>query len=162
MQNQQRRVWGAVVASMLAMTVGCGPPDHYACRGVATHDGTPVGSLQITFEPVILDSTRPPMCLSKPDGTFEVKHGRELGIPPGSYKIFIEDPAAADGLQTSTEPAYLYVIDRYSPLKSDLTYEADQHRTDFELKLDTKEYTGPAVKDPNVIENTTDNAEKKQ
>lgn len=146
---------GMLGLALLFTAVGCGPPDYYACSGTVTHDGKPIGSLQITLEPVILDSVRPPMCLAKPDGSFELKTGRERGVPPGTYKVIIEDPAAADGLQTSTEEDYLYVIDRYGPAKSDMTYEADQHRSDFELKLDTKEYTGPPVRQTEV-QNTTD------
>ncbi|GIW98974.1 MAG: hypothetical protein KatS3mg111_2307 [Pirellulaceae bacterium] len=84
-----------------------------------------------------------------------MKTGRHIGVPPGSYIVHIEDPAAADGGQTSTDPDYLYVVDRYSPLKSDLKYLADAHRTDFELKLDTREYTGPPVREEK-IRNTTD------
>lgn len=63
-----------------------------------------------------------------------------MGVPPGSYTVIVEDPVAADGRRTSTSEDYLYVIDRYSPSKSDFKYVADQHRRDFELKLDTKDY----------------------
>ncbi len=114
--------------------------------------------VQITFQPEIADSVRPPIAIADENGRFEMTSGRNKGVPPGTYIVHIEDPAAADGGQTSTEPDYLYVIDRYSPYKSDLKYVADQHRTDYELKLDTKEYTGPEVRQDQV-QNTTDDPE---
>jgi hypothetical protein len=139
----------------IAALVGCGPPDYYKCSGVVTHKGNPIPYLEITFEPEVLDSTRPPHALSNENGEFEMKCGRERGVPPGRYKVIVVDPAKADGGQTSTEPDYLYVTDRYSPLKSDLYYEADQHRTNWELELPEKEYTGPKVREEQ-IRNTTE------
>ncbi len=153
-KNLQRCAIPLIVVSISAL-VGCGPPDYYTCSGTVMHKGNPIPHVEITFEPEILDSTRPPHALADKDGKFEMKCGRERGVPPGKYKIIIQDPAKADGGKTSTEPDYLYVTDRYSPQKSDLTYEADQHRTNWELDLPEKEYTGPKVREQ-VIQNTTD------
>lgn len=154
-KDLQRALSALLSLSFLVAAVGCGPPDYYKCSGVVTHDGRPVPFLQITFKPDILDSTRPPMAIADKDGKFEMKCGREIGVPPGTYTVLIEDPAAADGGKTSTEADYLYVVDRYSPQKSSLKYESDAHRADYELKLDTSEYTGPPVREQ-VIRNTTD------
>lgn len=142
----------------LASLVGCGPPDYYRVNGTVTKDGSPVPYLQITFQPIPLDRCRPPMTIANEEGFFEMKCGRNYGVPPGTYTVHIEDPAEADGGKTSTEPDYLYVVDRYSPVKSDLLYESDAHRTGWELKLDTSEYTGPKV-NKDVIKNTTDDPE---
>lgn len=155
MKKDFTRYFPLLILVSLATLVGCGPPSHYKTSGVVTHEGNPIPHLEITFEPENLDSTRPPIALSNENGEFEMKHGRERGVPPGTYRVTVVDPAEADGGQTSTEPDYLYVTDRYSPAKSDLMYEADQHRTDFELELPESEYTGPRIREQQ-IENTTE------
>ncbi len=134
------------LVSLLGFVLGCGKADFYQCEGVATHDGKPVPFLQVDFLPVDPNLGRPPFAMTDENGRFQLTTGREYGLVPGSYKVSVQDPGAADGRKTSTEPAYLYVIDRYSDQKSDITYEADRHNKNFELKLDTKEYTGPAVR----------------
>ena len=143
------------LTALCCLAIGCGPPDYYSCKGVVMHEGKPVPHVQITFSPVNPDATRPPVALSDENGKFEMKHGRNKGVPPGSYHVHIEDPAEADGGQTSDEPGYVFVTDRYNPIKSDLKYEADQHRSDFVLDLPKTEYTGPEIK-TEEIENTTD------
>ena len=147
------------LAAVLACAVGCGPPKFYKCSGKVTHEGEPVPFVEIVFSPDIADSTRPPMAMSDKDGNFEMMCARNSGAPPGEYTIHIIDPAEADGGDTSGDvpnpEAYKYVVDRYSPMKSDLKYVADQHRTDFELNIDKSEYTGPEYREEKV-ENTTD------
>lgn len=120
------------------------------------HEGNPIPHVQITFAPENPDAVRPPMAMADENGEFEMKCGRNKGVPPGRYFIHIEDPAEADGGQTSTEPNYLFVVDRFSPVKSDLMYDSDQHRTGWEMDLPKTEYTGPEVKEE-TMENTTDN-----
>ncbi len=149
-----------MVLPLVMAAIGCGPPDVYQTEGVITKDGKPVPFLQITFQPDMLDSTRPPFAIADKDGKFEMKTGRERGCPPGTYTIHIEDPAAADGDTTPQKSDdfyedYMYVIERYSPYNSELKYEADAHRSDFELKLDTAEYTKPKVP-YRQTQNTTD------
>ena len=135
-------LWGVV----LGLCLGCDEPKFYQCEGIITHDGQPVPGLQINFEPVIIDSVRSPIGLTDADGRFEMTTGRHRGVPPGEYKVHIVDPREADGRRTSTEPAYLYVIDRYSPQNSDYRYTADRHREEFEMQLDTRDL--PAEDDP--------------
>ncbi|MFN3192097.1 MAG: carboxypeptidase-like regulatory domain-containing protein [Aureliella sp.] len=143
----------------LFLFVGCGPPETYSCSGTVTHDGEPVPYLEIVFEPENPDATRPPRAMANENGEFEMKWGRKKGVPPGNYNIHILDPAEADGGDTSKQAPdpekYKYVVDRYSPLKSDLKYVSDANRSGYELKLDTKEYTGPDVKQEKM-QNTTD------
>ena len=122
------------LASGLCFLVGCGEPDYYLCNGVVTLNDKPIGDLQITFQPNEVGG-RPPIGLTDKEGRFEMTSGSEYGVPPGSYKIFIEDPAAADGRKTSTQPDYLYVVGNYGPQKSDLTYEANSHQKNYEIKL---------------------------
>lgn len=139
----------------MASLVGCGTPDYYQCEGVVTHEGKPVGPLLITFEPENPEAGRPPSAMSDKDGKFKMETGREAGVPPGNYLIHVVDPVAADGRKMSTAPEYLYVIDRYSPEKTDVKYTADSHQSNFELKLDKKEYTGPPVRKAAEVKNTT-------
>lgn len=159
MIQMMRRSFAALLLATLTIAVGCGPPEAYTCKGVATHDGAPVPHLEITFAPENPDSTRPPRAKSDENGNFEMKWGAKRGVPPGNFTIHILDPQAADGGDTSKmvdDPeAYKYVVDRYSPYKSDLKYTSDSHQSNFELKLDTKEYTGPEIRQE-VIKNTTD------
>jgi hypothetical protein len=123
-----------MLLGMLALSVGCGKPDFYKCDGVVTLDGKPIENLQITFQPDNPD-TRPPLAMTDAEGKFEMTTGREYGVKPGSYIINIEDPAAANGGKTSSEPDYVYVVGRYGPGKSDLKYEADSHRTGYQISL---------------------------
>lgn len=133
------------VTLVLGICIGCEPPKFYDCEGVVTRDGKPIPRLQITFAPDIIDSVRMPLGLSDEQGRFEMFSGRNMGVPPGAYRVYVEDPGAADGRQTSDDPDYLYVINRYSAEKSDYKYVADRDQLDFELKLDTKEYVPPAA-----------------
>jgi hypothetical protein len=146
MKKRNQMLLGLSLLGLLCLAVGCGQPDYYKCSGVVMHEGKPMAHLQITFAPENPESVRPPISMSDSNGRFEMSSGREFGVPPGTYIVHIEDPVAADGRKTSTEPDYLYVIDRYSPMKSDLKYEADRHRTNFELVLEKREYTGPPVR----------------
>lgn len=151
----------ALMLLCIACTVGCGPPDYYELSGTVTKDGKPIPHLEITLAPDAIDSTRPPLCLSKEDGSFILRTGRESGVPPGSYTFHIADPAAADGGTTPKKDDpfyedYMYVVERYSSANSDLKYEADAHRNDFNLDLVEKEYTTPKVKLQKGA-NTTDN-----
>lgn len=145
---------------LILAAVGCGPPDYYTLKGKVTQDGTPLPHLQIKLAPDMLDSTRPPFAISDEEGNFEMKCGRERGVPPGIYTFHVEDPSAVDGGVTpkQSDPhydAYMYAVERYSPYNSDLKYESDAHRSDFELKLDTKEYTSAKVENRQV-RNSTD------
>lgn len=130
--------------TMFSYVAGCEKPSHYKCEGVITHNGQPVPNLQITFSPVIVDSVRSPIGLTNADGQFEMTTGRFRGVPPGKYKVFVEDPRAADGLRSNSEEAYLYVVSRYCELNSDVQYVADKDRIDFELKHDTRELPAAA------------------
>jgi hypothetical protein len=71
---------------------------------------------------------------------------RFRGVPPGKFKVFVEDPRAADGSRTRIDDDYLYVTKRYCELNSDVIYVSDMHRENFELKLDTKDL--PQKADP--------------
>ncbi len=124
--------WG--VACLLLCAVGCDQPDYYQCDGTVTLDGTPIPNLQITFAPDNPDD-RPPIAMTDASGQFQMSTGREMGVKPGSYKVIIEDPGAADGRKTSTEPGYVYVVERYSTAKSDINYNADHHESNYQLSL---------------------------
>lgn len=154
--NVKRPRFGSVVMlGLIGTMLGCGNPDFYQCEGVVTHEGEPVPLLQIDFLPDNPDLGRPPFAITDANGRFQLTTGRENGLIPGSYNVSVQDPGAADGRKTSTEPGYLYVIDRYSVLKSDIKYEANKHESNFELKLDKKEYTGPPVRTGPPVKNTT-------
>ncbi len=146
----------SLILGLMLGASGCGTPDFYQCEGVVTHEGTPIPDLEVNFEPEDPDLGRPPYAITDENGKFQLTTGREYGLIPGTYKVSVQDPGAADGRQTSTQPDYLYVIDRYSPEKSEIKYEANQHNTNFELKLDKKDYTGPPVRKAPVVPNTTD------
>ena len=125
-------VWGLL--AVLAVTVGCGQPDYYTCNGTITLEGKPIENLQVTFAPDNPDD-RPPIAVTDAAGKFQMSTGREMGVKPGDYKIVIEDPSAADGRKTSTEPDYVYVVGRYSLDQTDLDYKADRHQSDYQVSL---------------------------
>ena len=132
------RILTTVCLCLFSVLVGCKKPDYYTCIGTITHDGRPVPGLQITFAPVMIDSVRSPMGLTDAEGKFEMTTTRFRGVPPGKFKVFVEDPRAADGRKSRIDDDYLYVISRYCELNSDVIYVSDRHRDNFELKLDTK------------------------
>ena len=164
MNRSKRYSFLAIAPLLLFSAAGCGPPDYYECAGVVTHDGEPVPWVMIEFVPDEIDTVRPPLAVADKEGKFVMKSGRKIGVPPGTYTVHILDPAADDGDQTIKEGEehyenYSYVVDRYSVMKSDLKYTADSHQSSFELKADTREYTGPEVPDEK-IRNTTDGADE--
>ena len=119
---------------LIAIFSGCGKPDYYKCGGVVSLDGKPIPQLQINFIPEDVN-IRPPVGMTDDKGHFDMTSGSEYGVPPGKYKIEIVDPGAADGRKTSTEPDYVYVVGRYNSAKTDLTYEANSHQSNYEIKL---------------------------
>lgn len=150
----------SAVALFALTSIGCGPPDFYELAGTVTKDGKPLPFVQITMMPDAIDSTRPPMTIADKDGKFVMKCGRELGVPPGTYTVVIADPSHDDGGTTPKKSDafyddYMYAVERYSADNSDLKYESDAHRSDYELALDTKEYSKPKVP-LHDLENTTD------
>ena len=55
----------------------------------------------------------------------------------GEYYVYVLDPMAIHGGKTSTDPAYLKVLEKYgSREKSDIKITVDAAKQDFELKLD--------------------------
>lgn len=138
-------------ALAILCVAGCGQPRYYNCAGQVTRDGRPIPYLEIKFMPDD-PAGRTPNTSSDENGNFVMRVGRDIGVEPGTYKICVVDPLFEAGGQTPAESDewyedYMYVIDRYSPAKSDIKYSADQHITDFQLKLDTSEYAGDATND---------------
>jgi hypothetical protein len=146
MKMPSKRLSKFALLISFATFVGCEKPAYYTCMGTITHDGRPVPDLQITFAPVMIDSVRSPMGLTDANGKFEMTTARFRGVPPGKFKVFVEDPRAADGSRTRIDDDYLYVTKRYCELNSDVIYVSDMHRENFELKLDTKDL--PQKADP--------------
>jgi hypothetical protein len=125
-----------IALGLIASLIGCGQPAYYKCNGVATHEGKPMAKLQISFVNEDPNAGRPSISMSDENGNFQMTTGANYGVPPGKYKVVIEDPTAADGRKTSTEPDYVYVVKEYSPAKSTLTYESNSHQGNYQLKLD--------------------------
>lgn len=123
-----------LIAGVIPFCVGCGQPDYYKCGGVVSLDGKPIPKLQINFVPEDIN-IRPPVGMTDDSGHFDMTSGDEYGVPPGKYKIAIVDPGAADGRKTSTEAGYVYVVNRYKEANTDLTYEANSHQSNYEIKL---------------------------
>ena len=130
-------VWLPGVATLMVCVAGCAEPDFYQMNGIVTHNGKPMPYLQITMAPDAIETHPPSLSVSDENGKFEMRIGRRtVGVKPGTYTVHVEDPVAVDGAQTSTEPDYLLVIDKYGPEKSALKMEVNQHLQGFELKLD--------------------------
>ncbi|MCA9194575.1 MAG: hypothetical protein KDB03_22545 [Planctomycetales bacterium] len=121
---------------ILCTAVGCGPPEFCRVEGIVTHKGKPVPFLQISFSPVDPELVRPPLGFSDKEGKFQMRTARTEGVKRGEYHIFVDDPERVGGGRTSTEPDYLYVIDRYSAENTDITVDFQNHQDNFELKLD--------------------------
>jgi hypothetical protein len=124
-----------ILLGLVAILVGCGKPAYYKCDGVVKLDGKPIPKLQISFVSMDPNAGRPSISMTDDTGRFQMTTGANYGVPPGSYKIIIEDPVAVDGRKTSTEKDYVYVVTRYSSTESELMYQSERHESNYEINL---------------------------
>jgi hypothetical protein len=129
----------AVAAGLCLALVGCGSGDVdlYEVSGRLTHNGTPIAELEVVFYPD--NSAENPLSsgFTDDEGKFVMMVGTANGVAPGNYTVYVQDPAALQGGQTSEAPDYQAVLNKYGSLEESsykITIDDDLH--DLELKLD--------------------------
>ena len=109
----------------------------HAVRGTLTHKGEPIPEMLICFEPVDADNNPASEAETDQQGKFELKVGNTMGVMKGEYYVYVLDPIAIQGGKTSTDPAYLEVLQKYGSRElSDIRITIDAATNDYELKLD--------------------------
>ena len=124
---------------MCVAFIGCSnsSPGMHAFVGTLTHQGQPIPEMMVCLQPLDADVNPASSCITDDEGKFELKVGNAKGVKPGEYIVFVLDPAAAMGGKTSTEPAYLAVLEKYGdPEKSSIRMTINEAKHDYELKLD--------------------------
>jgi hypothetical protein len=134
---------GIGLAALLCL-LGCtqSGPRIVPIDGTVTHNGEPVSSLMIYFQPA---SGRPSWAISDKNGHFSLDYDPEhRGAVTGNHTVWVlEDPNQNDPLLTAGKPKQKRspemqaILDKYgsaekSPLKVEIT-KADRN---FQLKLD--------------------------
>lgn len=127
-----------IVPIAFALT-GCGGNDSglYEVKGRLTHQGEPIGGMKIYFVPEDTGQHPESYATTDDEGRFEMKVVNTPGVAPGKHTVYVQDPAAVQGGQTSTEKSYLAVLKKYgSEDKSPFTITVEEDMRDLELKLD--------------------------
>lgn len=129
----------ALAILSIAVTSGCGEkgPELYKVSGRLTHNGAPISEIEVVFLPDDTGQFRESMATTDAEGKFEMMCSSSKGVAPGNHTVYVRDPAAIHGEQTSDDPDYVAVIEKYGDEKTSpkkVTIESDQ--TDYELNLD--------------------------
>jgi len=126
------------MAFLILANGGCdsGPKMHDV-EGTLTHDGTPIPEITVIFHPVDQNANPQASAITDENGRFVMQVGRTMGVRPGEYIVYVQDPAALQGGQTSTEEAYLGVLEKYpSQEVSTHKIQVDADMKNLDLKLD--------------------------
>ncbi|QDT00802.1 carboxypeptidase-like regulatory domain-containing protein [Adhaeretor mobilis] len=85
-----------LTVALVAVTVGCGGVYDSTISGKVSLDNQALSRGAITFQPIT--SGPPSTGRIKSDGSYRIRTGSEIGLPPGEYKVTIranEAPANA-------------------------------------------------------------------
>ncbi|MEZ6058525.1 MAG: carboxypeptidase-like regulatory domain-containing protein [Planctomycetaceae bacterium] len=141
-----RRFCCALAITLSALLSGCGGeslPDLFIVKGKATHNGTAVADLNVTFQPA--DGSRGSSGGTDADGNFELVYKNDVrGVPAGDYTVFVtwtpSDPETQGKLSNPNfkRPApYDTIHEKYgSAATSTLKVKIEANQENYELKLD--------------------------
>ncbi len=128
-----------LLALAAGLAAGCGGgPEVVRVSGVATHNGEPVPSLLVTFQP---DRGRPSWGVTGPDGRFELEYdAKNKGALVAAHTVSATyRPGTPDEEmgKVKRHPAVKAVADKYGdPYKSPLKVEVTAPTDSLELKFD--------------------------
>ena len=115
MRVNRKRLLVAGAVAMLA--AGCsGSNFESQVSGTVTLDDQPIGPGVVFFAP-LEGKTNPARGNIQPDGSYELLTSRDVGLPPGKYKIglqIVEIPADRAPGQRDMRPAKSRIPDKYS------------------------------------------------
>ncbi len=109
----------------------------HAVNGTLTHNGEPVPEMMVCFDPVDAGKNPASSDVTDAQGRFELQVGNTMGVAPGEYIVFVQDPIAVMGGTTSKEESYQAVLKKYGDVESSpIRITIDEAKYDYELKLD--------------------------
>lgn len=121
------RLWLFAIVVVIALTAGCyGSKFESKVSGTVKLDGQPIGPGVVIFAPSD-GKTNPARGNIQPDGSFELMTSRDVGLPPGKYKVglqIVEIPTDLAPGQRDMRPAKSRIPEKYSDTKaSGLEYD---------------------------------------
>ncbi|WDI42145.1 carboxypeptidase-like regulatory domain-containing protein [Bremerella sp. P1] len=128
-----------VIVPMAFAFTACGGNSSglYEVKGRLTHDGQPIPEMMIYFIPEDTGNNPESYATTDAEGRFEMKVVNTPGVAPGKHTVYVQDPAAVQGGQTSTDAGYLAVLEKYGAEEtSPYTITVEEDLPDLELKLD--------------------------
>jgi hypothetical protein len=122
------------------ITTGCSEsgPEIYEVSGTISYQGEPIPNIDIIFVPEDTVNFKESRATSDDEGKFVMSYTYELdGVAPGAHTIYVEDPAALHGGQSSTDASYVAICQKYGSEETStmtLTVDSDlvDHALDFE------------------------------
>jgi len=106
-------------------------------QGTLTYRGEPIERMLVCFDPVDGDKNPGSSGVTDEQGKFKLKVGKTMGVAPGEYIVYLQDPAEIMGGRTSTDPSYLEILKKYSdPQESKIRITIEKAKYDYQLKLD--------------------------
>jgi hypothetical protein len=134
----RRRTATLLAAIVLASLGGCSGSKYEAqVSGRVTLDGKPVGPGVIVFAPED-GKSNPPEGAIMPDGSYFLRTSRDLGLPPGKYKVSVSvfDVSDAQPNQRSMAPPKLVTPERYASHEtSPLAFEVSSGSNTIDVDL---------------------------
>jgi hypothetical protein len=136
------RHWCLAALGALACVVatGCGGMYDSTVSGVVTLDGTPVHRGTVSFHPVAPGPAA--YARIEDDGSYEVRTGREEGLPPGDYQVTVissEPPTISQTATGGPPPAGKPITPLWYRTKdtSGLKFTVASGHNDINLELST-------------------------
>jgi hypothetical protein len=137
-------VLSGIAAVSCALTCGCGGTYDSTVHGVVKLDGGPVPRGTVTFSPSGGGPTA--YGLIQTDGAYQLRTGREEGLPPGQYAVTVaanEAPTTA-GRDGGPPPTGKPITPEWyrNPTTSGLSFAVESGDNEINLELNTKPPAG--------------------
>jgi hypothetical protein len=121
---------------LIAVCAGCGGGQQASVSGVVTIDGTPVARGTVTYYPTAPGSAA--YGTISEDGSYEVRTGREAGLPPGEYLVTVAaNEAAPRNAEAGPPPPGKLLVPRHYRFKdqSGLKFTVAEGHNEIDLEL---------------------------
>jgi hypothetical protein len=130
----------SAVAALIALTSGCGGTYDSSVHGIVKLDGNPVPRGTVTFSPSG-GSGSTAYGLIQSDGAYELRTGREEGLPPGQYSVTVaaNEAPTATGRDGGPPPTGKPITPEWyrSPSTSGLSFAVNSGNNEINLDLNT-------------------------
>ena len=138
-----RRCYAVLALVSAAAYLGCGGSELGATvRGTVMLDGRAIGPGVVIFGP-LGGKENPATGTILPDGSYFVKTGGKVGLPPSTYQVCVQVNEIPEGLapgQRSMAPTKSLVPEKYTQVStSGLEFEVEPGSNTFDINLTTGE-----------------------